>query len=124
LQLHRPAPELQRAEGEARPQHLLEKTLEDGRHSAEPQRIEDDHMLCPVECRLALAHCFDGVALLVVHLSAEQRKVDVGNADGEDFVSACRGPLAIGPGQSMSEARCVGIRMPVEDQDAARHSSS
>jgi len=65
---HGPLAEPERAECKAGAHHLFEQRLEQCRHGAEPQRIEDDDVVCPTHEVLALPHAVHGLAFVIVRL--------------------------------------------------------
>jgi hypothetical protein len=108
-------------DGEARPEHLLEKTLQHRRHGAEPERVDDYQVVGPADGLLALTDRRRQLGVFPLLRRPQKRDLGLGDRDLPHRMAGYLRGLRIGGCERMAEARLVGIGMPVDDGDMSCH---
>ena len=104
-----------------RPQHLLEKALQHGRHVAEPERVEDDEVLRPLHCLLRLRNRCGRRRRLPFLRAAQQRQLEASNIDDARFVPGLARRALVGAGERVHEMPARRIGMALQNGDALAH---
>jgi hypothetical protein len=106
-------------EGKARPRHLFQKSLEQGRHVPQPEREEQHHVLAPGDVRLRGLQAGGQFAFFPLGGAAQQRKFEFGHADAVHGVPGQGRALGVGIGQQAVQALGPGVGVAFDQQNAA-----
>ena len=110
------------ADGEARPQSLLEKALEERRHVAQPEREEDHQVLAPGDRLLRCADRRHGLPILPFVGAAQQRETEPPHIDRVELVARVVRVSRVGVAERVAEVAAARIGMALDDSDSHRHS--
>ena len=121
-ELHGPPAQLRRAECETRTHDLLEPSFQSRRHRPEPQRMQDRHVLRPVDRVDARSKVFRRIASIVV-FAAQNRHFHIRKTCTNELVSRGAGAFAIRIGKTMNEAvgRRIGVSVQYENSFCFAH---
>ncbi len=107
-----------RSKAKPGPCHLLQKTLEQGWHVAQPERKEKNDVLCPPDVFLCLLQACWQQTFFPLSLAAQQWKIKSRHVDAAHQMAGVMRTGGIGVGQSVAPVGVGRVWMPLKQENA------